>query len=87
MTGRTMPAQACLSYRHTCEETFMLSIALPTSGSPRYPWLADESPLNDLDDAESDTELDDGDTLPDEVLEQLEKEPPPPDPMPDPGVM
>lgn len=51
------------------------------------PWLADESPLNDLDDAESDTELDDGDLLPDEVIEQLEKEPPPPDPMPDPGVM
>lgn len=55
--------------------------------SPFYPWLADESPLNDLDDAQSETELDDGDTLPDEVLEQLEKEPPPPDPMPDPGVM
>ncbi len=54
---------------------------------PFYPWLADESPLNDLDDAQSETELDDGDTLPDEVLEQLEKEPPPPDPMPDPGVM
>jgi len=65
----------------------MLSIAFPTNGSPRYPWLADESPLNDLDDAESDTELDDGDTLPNEVLEQLEKEPPLPDPMPDPGVM
>lgn len=63
----------------------MLSITLP-SDPPLYPWLADESPLNDLDDAESDTELDDGDTLPDEVIEQLEKEPPP-DPMPDPGVM
>ncbi|MCQ4289463.1 hypothetical protein NA647_18765 [Pseudomonas stutzeri] len=64
----------------------MLSIAFP-SDQPQPPWLADESPLNDLDDAESDTELDDGDTLPDEVLEQLEKEPPPPDPMPDTGVM
>ncbi|HCJ30068.1 MAG TPA: hypothetical protein DHV63_12435 [Pseudomonas sp.] len=64
----------------------MLSTAFP-SDPPLYPWLADESPLNDLDDAESDTELDDGDTLPDEVLEQLEKEPPLPDPMPDPGVM
>lgn len=64
----------------------MLSIAIP-SETPVYPWLADESPLNDLDDAESDTELDDGDTLPDEVLEQLEKAPPPPDPMPDQGVM
>ena len=51
------------------------------------PWRADESPLNDLDDAESDTELGDGDLLPDDVIEQLEKEPPPPDPMPDPGVM
>ncbi|MCQ2032102.1 hypothetical protein EA797_21200 [Stutzerimonas zhaodongensis] len=64
----------------------MLNISLP-SHQPLYPWLADESPLNDLDDAESDTELDDGDTLPDEVLEQLEKAPPPPDPMPDQGVM
>lgn len=64
----------------------MLSVTLP-SDTPLYPWLADESPLNDLDDAESETELDDGDTLPDEVLQQLEKEPPPPDPMPDPGVM
>jgi len=51
------------------------------------PWLADESPLNDLDEAENDTELDDGDLLPDEVLEQLEKAPPPPAPMPEPGVM
>lgn len=65
----------------------MPSIALPNETTPVYPWLADESPLNDLDDAESDTELDDGDTLPDDVLEQLEKAPPPPDPMPDPGVM
>jgi len=65
----------------------MPSIALPNETTPVYPWLADESPLNDLDDAESDTELDDGDTLPEEVLEQLEKAPPPPDPMPDPGVM
>ncbi len=64
----------------------MLSTDFP-SDPPRSPWLADESPLNDLDDAESDTELDDGDTLPDEVVEQLEKEPAPPDPMPDPGVM
>lgn len=64
----------------------MLSIAFP-SDPTFHPWLADESPLNDLDDAESDTELDDGDTLPEEVLEQLEKEPPPPDPIPDPGVM
>lgn len=51
------------------------------------PCLADESPLNDLDEAESDTERDDGDALPDEVIEQLEKEPPPPAPMPEPGVM
>ncbi|MGA6096279.1 hypothetical protein ACPESN_00170 [Stutzerimonas marianensis] len=64
----------------------MPSIALPNH-TPVLPWMADESPLNDLDEAESDTELDDGDTLPEEVLEQLEKEPPPPDPMPDPGVM
>lgn len=64
----------------------MLSTIYP-SDPPLYPWLADESPLNDLDDAESDTELDDGDTLPDEILEQLEKAPPPPDPMPDTGVM
>lgn len=64
----------------------MLSITLPTD-SPLYPWLADESPLNDLDDAESDIELDDGDTLPEEVLEQLERQSPPPDPMPDTGVM
>lgn len=63
----------------------MLSTAFPSD--PPLPRRADESPLNDLDDAESDTELDDGDTLPEEVLEQLEKEPPPPDPMPDPGVM
>lgn len=54
---------------------------------PLAPWLADESPLNDLDEAESETELDDGDTLPDEVLEQLEREPAPPGPLPDPGVM
>ncbi|OCX21760.1 hypothetical protein BBI09_05170 [Stutzerimonas xanthomarina] len=63
----------------------MLSTAFPSD--PPLPRMADESPLNDLDDAESDTELDDCDTLPDEVLEQLEKEPPLPDPIPDPGVM
>lgn len=64
----------------------MLNAHIP-DGQPVWPWLADESPLNDLDDAESDTEQDDGDTLPDEIIEQLEKEPPPPDPVPDPGVM
>lgn len=64
----------------------MLNAHIP-GGQPVWPWLADESPLNDLDDAESGTELDDGDTLPDEIIEQLEKVPPPPDPVPDPGVM
>nr|MBF0682649.1 hypothetical protein [Pseudomonas sp.] len=64
----------------------MLNAHIP-DGQPAWPWLADESPLNDLDDAESGTELDDGDTLPDEIIEQLEKVPPPPDPVPDPGVM
>lgn len=59
----------------------------PANDLPLPPWLADESPLNDLDEAESETELDDGDTLPDEVLEQLEREPAPPGPLPDPGVM
>lgn len=54
---------------------------------PVRPWRADESPLNDLDDAESDTELDGPEELPDEVLEQLEKVPPPPDPLPEPGPM
>ena len=58
----------------------------PDSPKQRY-WLGDETPLNDLDEAESDTEVDDGDTLPDEVLEQLQKQAPPPDPLPDPGVM
>lgn len=65
----------------------MLSAALFPDHPSMPPWMADESPLNDLDDAESDTELDDGDTLPDEVIERLEKVPPPPDPMPDPSVM
>jgi len=79
-------ARACLpNVAHLREEISMLSTAFPSD--PPLPRMADESPLNDLDDAESDTELDDGDTLPDEVLEQLEKEPPLPDPIPDPGVM
>jgi len=66
----------------------MLADAFAPSDSPKHRcWLGDETPLNDLDEAESDTELDDGDTLPDEVLEQLQKQAPPPDPMPDPGVM
>lgn len=64
----------------------MLGITLPND-APFYPWLADESPLNDLDDAESDIELDDGDTLPEEVIEQLEKQPSQPEPTPDAGVM
>ncbi len=81
-----MQARACLTQQAHLRGNHHARITLP-SDPPLYPWLADESPLNDLDDAESDTELDDGDTLPDEVLEQLEKEPPPPDPMPDPGVM
>ncbi|EWC42990.1 hypothetical protein [Stutzerimonas stutzeri] len=51
------------------------------------PWRADESPLNDLDEAESDTDLDGGGELPEEALEQLEKIAPPPDPMPDPGPL
>ena len=59
----------------------------PSGSSKHRCWLGDEMPLNDLDEAESETEVDDGDTLPDEVLEQLQKQAPPPDPMPDPGVM
>ena len=54
---------------------------------PTWPWRAGESPLNDLDDAESDTELYGPDELPEEVLEQLEKVAPPPDPIPDPGPL
>lgn len=50
-------------------------------------WFGEQAPLNDLDEAQSETELDDGDTLPEEVLEQLQKQAPPPDPIPDPGVM
>lgn len=50
-------------------------------------WFGEETPLNDLDEAENDTELDDGDTLPEDVLERLQKQAPPPDPIPDPGVM
>ena len=66
----------------------MLADAFIPSALPNYRcWLGDEMPLNDLDEAESETGLDDGDTLPDEVLEQLQKQAPPPDPMPDPGVM
>lgn len=62
-------------------------VDLINQGEGFCPWLADESPLNGLDEAESETEVDDGDTLPDEVLEQLERAPAPPAPMPDPGVM
>ena len=66
----------------------MLADEFTPSALPNYRcWLGDEMPLNDLDEAESETQLDDGDTLPDEVLEQLQKQAPPPDPMPDPGVM
>ncbi|MCF7201863.1 hypothetical protein [Pseudomonas oligotrophica] len=54
---------------------------------PAWPWRADESPLNDLDEAEGENELDGPDELPEETLEQLEKVPPPPDPMPEPGPL
>ncbi len=65
---------------HACTEPQM-------QPQPTWPWRADESPLNDLDDAESDTEFEGPDELPEEVLEQLEKVAPPPDPMPDPGPL
>ncbi|MCW3150821.1 hypothetical protein N8H22_19625 [Stutzerimonas stutzeri] len=52
-----------------------------------YPWLADESPLNDLDDAESEAELEESGELSEETLEQLEKVAPPPAPIPDPGPL
>lgn len=65
----------------------MLPDAAIAQDFPVPHWFGDEVPLNDLDEAESDTEVDDGDTLPDEVVEQLQKQAPPPDPMPDPGVM
>lgn len=59
-----------------------------TPDLPKQPcWFGDEMPLNDLDEAESETELDDGDTLLEDVVEQLQKQAPPPDPIPDPGVM
>lgn len=65
----------------------MLPDAAIAQDFPVPHWFGDEVPLSDLDEAESDTEVDDGDTLPDEVVEQLQKQAPPPDPMPDPGVM
>jgi hypothetical protein len=45
----------------------------------------DQNPLNDLDEAES--ELDSDSDLLDEAAENLEKLPPPPDPIPDPGPL
>lgn len=49
-------------------------------------WLADESPLNDLDQAESEDQQEAPD-LDEEALENLEELPPPPDPIPEPGPM
>lgn len=48
-------------------------------------WRADESPLNDLDEAES--EIDEDQMLPDEVLENLTEQADPPAAIPDPGPM
>ncbi len=47
-------------------------------------WRADESPLNDLDEAESEA---DDQLLPDEVLENLTEETDPPAAIPEPGPM
>lgn len=47
-------------------------------------WLADESPLNDLDEAEGEN---DDQPLPEEVLENLTEEADPPAAIPDPGPM
>jgi len=48
-------------------------------------WHADESPLNDLDETES--EIDEDQPLPDEVLENLTEEADVPAAVPDPGPM
>ncbi|PZP24671.1 MULTISPECIES: hypothetical protein [Pseudomonas] len=48
-------------------------------------WRADESPLNDLDETES--EIDEDQPLPDEVLENLTEEADVPAAIPDPGPM
>jgi len=88
---RTLRVDACLIFQASPGDTTMLArehLTHPHRAWPwPWPWRADESPLNDLDDAESDTELDGPDELPEEVLEQLEKVAPPPEPVPDPGPL
>jgi len=84
---RTLRVDACLIFQASPGDTTMLASEHLTHPHRAWPWRADESPLNDLDDAESDTELDAPEELPEEVLEQLEKVAPPPEPVPDPGPL
>ncbi|EIK53170.1 hypothetical protein YO5_13503 [Stutzerimonas stutzeri TS44] len=54
---------------------------------PAWSWRADEAPLNDLDEVESENELEGPEELPEETLEQLEQVAPPPAPIPQPGAL
>jgi|GEM_PF-723141 len=82
-----MGNQACLTCQALLEDTFMPGTEPYAQPRPAVSWRLDESPLNDLDEAEDDTDPDDPEALPEETLEQLEKTAPPPDPIPDPGPL